>query len=1298
MRRPDSEAVSPVIARSLTWRKGHPKITSAITTLIWAAGVFAAVEVLFGRTKTGSLLGIPFWTGIPLGIVINGAVIGSLYGLVAFGIILVYKASRIINFAQAGLGSVPALLGLLLLVGRGVPYWICVLVMLVTAVALGALVEVVIVRNFAKQSRLVLTVVTIGVLQILILLESYTPKLVTGDAVAPVAFPTPFAKFRFDAGGVTLNGDYIAVVVVAGATLIALAAFLRFTRIGIAIRASAENADRASMLGIPVRRVSTIVWVLAAVLSGIAVFLRGPVVGLPVGGAISPSVLLYGFAAAIVARMGSLPVALGAGMALGVLDQSAVFGTSRADLSVALVLPIVLAALLLRRGTLSRALDTGVSSFKTLKEHRPVPVELRGVPVVKRARRTGYGLVIGLALGAPYLVGVARADFASLIVIYAMLGVSLVILSGWAGQISLGQFAFAGIGAATAGSLATRGGGLFADFFVTLVIAGIVGAIAAVLIGLPALRVQGLFLAVVTFAFAATVQNVVLNRDFLGGLLPPSGANIGRPVLYGRLDVTGGVAYYYVCLVGLGVALLMARGLRSSRSGRVFLGVRDNVRAAQSYGISATSARLAAFAVSGFIAALAGGLYAYQQGSVDRQAFSPSLSIEVFIFAVVGGLANPGSAIAGAVVFQSLRYFKPLQAMFGDNSYTSFLDIFVLSGSALLILNLAPGGLGDLFFRRRDRWLRRIAQREGILVPSLLADRRDEEADSEIAEQVATPPRQERPPFEPSADAVLICRGVDVKYDSVQVLFGVDMEVRRGEILALLGTNGAGKSTLLKAVSGLISPSAGTIEFLGQDVTSLDAVGMAKRKVVQVPGGKGIFPTLTVDEHFTAASWLLKDDAGLAQRREEVLDRFPRLRERRDQLAGNLSGGEQQMLALSMAFLAKPDLLIIDELSLGLAPTIVGQLLELVREINASGTAIVLVEQSVNVALTVADRAYFMEKGEVRFEGPTAELLERDDIVRSVFLEGAGGTPKAQAAPRRSTVAEVRSERAQIEGAPAQVVLEARDLAVAFGGIRAVNGVSFQLRESEILGLIGPNGAGKTTVFDLVSGFVPPDRGTVVLLGEDATTWSPDRRSRAGLGRSFQDARIFSSMTVAENIALSLERHLAVRDHLAASLGLPAVREVEEDVAWSVADLIELMSLGAFRDKFVGELSTGSRRVVDLAMAIAHDPAVLVLDEPSSGIAQAETEALGPLLRRIRDETGCGMLVIEHDMPLITDLSDRLLALELGAVIAEGLPRDVVSDPRVVSSYLGGDIAAVNRSRGGAVAVKPRKPRKSVRT
>jgi branched-chain amino acid transport system ATP-binding protein len=544
---------------------------------------------------------------------------------------------------------------------------------------------------------------------------------------------------------------------------------------------------------------------------------------------------------------------------------------------------------------------------------------------------------------------------------------------------------------------------------------------------------------------------------------------------------------------------------------------------------------------------------------------------------------------------------------------------------------------------------------------------------------------------------LLLVKDLDVAYGNVQVLFNVDFEIDEGEIVALLGTNGAGKSTLLKAISGLVEPTAGATIFDGRDMTHASPHEIAARGVIQVPGGKGVFPSLTVAENLKIAGWLYqKDEAYLAEATEKVLEFFPVLRERWNQQAGNMSGGEQQMLTLGQAFIAKPKLLMIDELSLGLAPVIVEQLLEIVRAIRDQGTTVIVVEQSVNVALTLAETAYFMEKGEIRFNGPTAELLERPDVLRSVFLEGAGAIARSDVVDdgdehdernQGTDFAHVFG-RLDVSGAPPEIdrtaepILSVRDIGVSFGGVRAVNSVSFDLHRGEILGIIGPNGAGKTTLFDLISGYLEPTSGRVLLDGLDVTDVSADGRARLGFGRSFQDARLFPALTVTDTIALALERHLELRDPIAAALNLPAVADAEADVAERVEELVELMNLQAFADKFVSELSTGSRRIVDLACVLAHRPDVLLFDEPSSGIAQKETEALGPLLLRIRQATGASLLVIEHDMPLITGISDRMLALDLGTKVVEGDPDAVINHPTVVASYLGTTDAVINRSGG----------------
>ena len=524
------------------------------------------------------------------------------------------------------------------------------------------------------------------------------------------------------------------------------------------------------------------------------------------------------------------------------------------------------------------------------------------------------------------------------------------------------------------------------------------------------------------------------------------------------------------------------------------------------------------------------------------------------------------------------------------------------------------------------------------------------------------------------AGALLHCMGIDAGYGGVQVLFGVDMDVKEGEIVALLGTNGAGKSTFLKSITGLIDPMAGVVYFDGQDITHTDPMATARLGIMHVPGGRGIFPTLTVADNLRVAGWMYrKDRSYIEQAMKRVIEFFPVLESRSSTFAGDLSGGEQQMLSLAQAFIAQPKLLLIDELSLGLAPTIVSKLLDIVRDIHASGTTVILVEQSVNTALELAERALFMEKGQVRFSGPTADLLHRPDILRAVFLQGAAQTHGNRNGHRngKASISVAPKSKAAKKLLDAPVVLETLELTKQYGGVVAVDDVSIELHDGEILGLIGPNGAGKTTLFDLITGFTLPNSGRVILGGRNVSAEPAWRRAALGLGRSFQDARLWPSLTVAETLALALHGEAEVLAAIPAFLGIPRVAESEDELALKVDELVELMGLTAFRTKFISELSTGSRRIVELACMLAHRPSVLLLDEPSSGIAQRETEELGPLVRRIRDELSCSILIIEHDMPLISSLADRMICLDLGRVIAGGTPEQVLRDPKVVESYLG---------------------------
>jgi ABC-type branched-subunit amino acid transport system ATPase component len=366
-----------------------------------------------------------------------------------------------------------------------------------------------------------------------------------------------------------------------------------------------------------------------------------------------------------------------------------------------------------------------------------------------------------------------------------------------------------------------------------------------------------------------------------------------------------------------------------------------------------------------------------------------------------------------------------------------------------------------------------------------------------------------------------------------------------------------------------------------------------------------------------------------------------------------------------MATITRPKLFLIDELSLGLSPIVVEQLLGAIESMRRSGTAIMLVEQSMNVAVAVADRVYVMETGAVRFSGTADELAAHPELLWSVYLQKASETLGP------ATAAAATTGRAE---------LEVRGISLTFGGNAALSDVSLHADHGEIVGIIGPNGAGKTTLFDVVSGFLRPDAGGVELAGVDITDRTASARARLGLGRSFQDSRLFSGLTVRDAMAVSLERFTDVSDPFNAILRLPLQVRTEAAVMERVDELLDLFGLDGFADNLVSELSTGSRRLVDLAAVVAHQPSVVLLDEPSSGVAQREVEAMVGLLRTVRDRLDATMLVVEHDIAFIAELADRLVAMDRGAVLASGLPRDVLESPVVGEAFLGSDPLALSRS------------------
>lgn len=647
--------------------------------------------------------------GAPPGVVFLGMVMGSLIGMSAVGVVLVYRAARIVNFAQSSLGSAAGVLAIMLFQQWHWNYFIAVPIGLIAAAGAGAIVDITVIRRFFWAPRLILTLATIGLAQILGGIELGIP-VAFGGTIFGAGFKTPLS-FSFTIDPIQFNGNHVMIMIVCPIAIGLLAWFLRGTDAGTGIRASAENAERAMLLGIPVRRLSTMVWMIAATLSALSFMLGAPILGRGLTAAGGPAVLLPALAAAVLARMDSLPKAFLGGIGLGVLQEVAKWNSpNRFSFTDVIFLAVVLIGLLLQRDRLSRADDAALSSWVGAKETPPVPTEMRGLPEVVWVRRGLVLAALGVALALPAFLSVSQINLlGTLPAIYAIVAISLVVLTGWAGQISLGQFAFAGVGAVAAANMLANEW----DLFIAVPFAGVVAGIAAILVGLPALRIRGLFLAVTSLALAVPVASYFLNPSYFASVLPQQ---VNRVFLLERFDLQNEDTLYYFSLFILIGVVVLVRGLRPSRSGRALVAVRDNERAAQARGVPVMRVKLMAFGISGALAGVAGALHVMVVQGIGFGTYGTSQSFKAFSMVVIGGLTSVGGGLLGAITLALAEYI-----------FSGGFQLVVTGAGVLFLLLFFPGGLGEISVRIRQRYLRLVANRRGLIVPSLVADRRVEE-------------------------------------------------------------------------------------------------------------------------------------------------------------------------------------------------------------------------------------------------------------------------------------------------------------------------------------------------------------------------------------------------------------------------------------------------------------------------------------------------------------------------------------------------------------------------------------------